>query len=92
MFCNYLVTALRNLARHKLYSVINITGLAVGLACVIFVLLFIRDELSYDKWVPDTKISIGSKVHIMSPGAVDWLLASRCRFRCPAHAATDSRR
>ena len=55
MFRNYLVTALRNMARHKLYSFINISGLAIGLACVIFVLLFIRDELSYDKWVPDTQ-------------------------------------
>jgi putative ABC transport system permease protein len=52
MFRNYLVTALRNIVRHKLYSFINIAGLAVGLACVIFVLLFIRDELSYDKWIP----------------------------------------
>ena len=37
MFRNYLVTALRNIARHKLYSFINIAGLAVGLACVIFI-------------------------------------------------------
>jgi putative ABC transport system permease protein len=55
VFWNYLVVALRNIARHMLYSVINIGGLAVGLACVIFVLLFIRDELSYDKWIPGTE-------------------------------------
>src|SRR3954471_3294445 len=55
MFRNYLVTALRNIARHKLHSFINIAGLAVGLACVIFVMLFIREELSYDKWVPNTR-------------------------------------
>ena len=54
MFRNYLVTALRNIARHKLHGFINIAGLAVGLACVIFVLMFIRDELSYDRWVPST--------------------------------------
>jgi putative ABC transport system permease protein len=54
MFRNYLVTALRSIVRHKLYSVINIAGLAVGLACAIFIALFIQDELSYDKWVPDT--------------------------------------
>ena len=54
MFHNYLITALRNIARHKLYSVINIAGLAVGLACVILIALFVRDELSYDKWVPDS--------------------------------------
>jgi putative ABC transport system permease protein len=55
MFWNYLTVALRNIVRHKLYSFINIAGLAVGLACVIFILLFIRDELSYDKWIPDTE-------------------------------------
>ena len=55
MFRNYLVTALRNIARHKLYSFINIAGLAVGLACVIFVILFVRDELSYDTWIPGTQ-------------------------------------
>jgi len=52
MFRNYLVTALRAIARHRLYSFINIAGLAVGLASVIFVILFVRDELSYDKWIP----------------------------------------
>ncbi len=54
MFRNYLTIALRNLLRHRLYSVINIAGLAVGLACVLFIVLFARDELSYDKWVPDS--------------------------------------
>jgi putative ABC transport system permease protein len=54
MFRNYLVTALRNFTRYKLYSFINLVGLAVGLACAIFIILFIRDELSYDTWLPDT--------------------------------------
>ena len=54
MFRNYLATALRNLARHKLYSFINISGLAVGLACAVFIILFIRDEISYDKWIPES--------------------------------------
>ena len=55
MFRNYLVTALRNIARHRLYSLINITGLAVGLACAVFIILFIRDEISYDKWIPGSE-------------------------------------
>src|SRR5215813_9238449 len=55
MFQNYLITALRNFARHKLYSFINIAGLAVGLACAIFIILFVRDELSYDKWISGTE-------------------------------------
>jgi putative ABC transport system permease protein len=55
LFRNYLVTALRGFTRHKLYSVINIAGLTVGLACAIFIVLFLRDELSYDAWVPDSE-------------------------------------
>jgi len=43
MFRNYFTVALRNIVRHKLYSFINIAGLAVGLACAIFIILFIRD-------------------------------------------------
>src|ERR1700761_8915255 len=52
MFRNYLVAALRNVVRHKLYSFINIAGLGLGLACAIFIILFVRDELSYDRWIP----------------------------------------
>jgi len=55
MFRNYLVTALRNFGRHKLYSFINIAGLTVGLTCAIFIILFVRDQLSYDRWIPDTE-------------------------------------
>ena len=55
MFHNYLITALRNFTRHKLYSFINIAGLTVGLTCAIFIILFVRDELSYDKWIPGTE-------------------------------------
>jgi putative ABC transport system permease protein len=51
MFRNYLTVALRNIVRYKLYSVINIAGLSVGLACTILIVLFARDELSYDKWI-----------------------------------------
>jgi putative ABC transport system permease protein len=52
MFWNYLVTALRNIIRHKLYSFINIAGLAVALTCVILIAVFVSDELSYDRWIP----------------------------------------
>lgn len=49
MFQNYLQVALRNLIANKLYSFINIIGLAVGLAACVMIALFVRDELSYDK-------------------------------------------
>jgi putative ABC transport system permease protein len=68
MIGNYLTVALRNLIRHKLYSFINIAGLTVGLACVIFITLFIRDEVSYDKWVPNSDNLYRVDVATLLPG------------------------
>ena len=53
MLKNYLTTALRNLRRHKGYAFINVTGLAVGLACCLLILLFVQHELSYDQYHAD---------------------------------------
>src|SRR3954465_10496395 len=55
MFGNTIAIACRNLTRHKLHSFINIAGLTVGLACAIFIILFVRDQLSYDRWIPGTE-------------------------------------
>jgi putative ABC transport system permease protein len=52
MFRHYLTSVLRSLARNKLYAAINIIGLAVGFAAAILVGLYVRDELTYDKWIP----------------------------------------
>ncbi|MGB2908839.1 MAG: ABC transporter permease [Candidatus Aminicenantaceae bacterium] len=48
MINSYLKIAFRNMRRHKAYSLINITGLAVGMACCLIIFLYVRDELSYD--------------------------------------------
>lgn len=50
MFRNYLLVAWRNLRRQKGFSFINISGLAIGIACCILIFLYINDELSYDKY------------------------------------------
>ena len=50
MIKNYFKIAFRNIARHKAYSIINISGLAVGMACSIFILLWVQHELSYDRF------------------------------------------
>jgi putative ABC transport system permease protein len=50
MVKNYLKIAWRSILRQKGYSFINISGLAVGMACCIFLLLWVRDELSYDRF------------------------------------------
>jgi len=50
MLRNYFKIAFRNLIKHKAYSAINISGLAIGIACCMIILLYIRNELSYDKF------------------------------------------
>jgi putative ABC transport system permease protein len=50
----YLVTAARGLIRHKLYSFINVAGLSIALAAAILITLYVRDQLSYDAWIPGT--------------------------------------
>ncbi|HSZ34789.1 MAG TPA: ABC transporter permease, partial [Puia sp.] len=50
MIRNYLIVAWRNLAKNKVYSFINITGLAIGLASFLLIALYMMDELSYDRY------------------------------------------
>ena len=49
MIKNYLTVGIRNLMRHKLYTSINVLGLAIGLACGILILLYIQQEFSVDR-------------------------------------------
>ncbi|MEJ2615834.1 MAG: ABC transporter permease [Ignavibacteriaceae bacterium] len=50
MFKNYLKISIRNIYRKKSYSIINVFGLSIGIACSILILLWIRDEMSYDRF------------------------------------------
>ncbi|MCB0836613.1 MAG: ABC transporter permease [Bacteroidetes bacterium] len=50
MFKNHLKIAIRNLLKHKSFSLINILGLSVGISACLFIGVFIIDELSYDKF------------------------------------------
>ena len=50
MIRNYIKTAFRNLWRNKAFSVINIVGLSVGLACCMLIFLYTMDEVSYDRF------------------------------------------
>ena len=50
MFKNYLKITLRNIKRHKAYSLINILGLAIGIALCVLILVYVQDELSYDNF------------------------------------------
>ncbi|QMW07049.1 ABC transporter permease [Spirosoma foliorum] len=50
MLKNYLKIALRNLLKNKVYSFINIAGLSIGLACAILIMLYVKDEVSFDRF------------------------------------------
>src|SRR5687768_17634068 len=50
MIRNFIKVAWRNLVKNRTYSIINITGLAVGLASFILIALYVVDELSYDRY------------------------------------------
>ena len=55
MWRNYWTVAVRALAKSRTYSIINIAGLAIGMAACIMILLYIRYEKSYDAWLPDAE-------------------------------------
>ena len=55
MLKNYFNVALRNLFKHKLYSLINVLGLSIGLTCFLMISLYVVDELSYDNFHTDAE-------------------------------------
>ena len=50
MWRNFLVVTIRSIRKNKLFNLINIAGLAIGLACAIFILLYVISESSYDRF------------------------------------------
>ena len=50
MITNYLKVALRNIFKHKFFSAINILGMTVGITACLLIILYIKDELSYDRF------------------------------------------
>jgi putative ABC transport system permease protein len=90
MFRHYLKLAVGTLASHKLYSVINILGLSVALTCVVFVILFVRRELSYDEWIPGSQDLYAVEVTMRMPdappvniGAVPYPMGGAMRSQIP---------
>lgn len=55
MIKNYLTIAVRSLLKNKVYSTINIVGLAMGLTCFILISMYILDEVSYDRFYPNAE-------------------------------------
>ncbi len=76
MIRNYFLVTFRNIVRHKGYSAINITGLALGIACCMLIFLYVQDELTYDRYQSkvDRIYRIGSEVDFF--GGINNLSAS----------------
>jgi putative ABC transport system permease protein len=94
MFRNYLVTALRNLVRNRLYAGITILGLAVAFTAAILIGQFVRGELSYDHWIPGYERVYKIDNTIVQPGqppsTLDIgpaVLASQIKAALPGAAA-----
>jgi len=88
---NYLVATLRNLARNRAVSVINIAGLAIGIAAALLITLYLRFQYSFESFIPDHdriyRMSIESRSSPGFPGAVwdtaDFWMAERLRNDYP---------
>jgi putative ABC transport system permease protein len=65
MIRNYFITAWRNLTKNKAFSIINILGLSTGLCCFLLILLFVQDELHFDRFnqKADRIFRIYSNIH-----------------------------
>ncbi len=75
VFADNMKMALRHLIRHRAYSLINILGLAVGLACALIILLYVDHELYYDRDIPDVDRLYRVSEHRVVP-AGEFILAS----------------
>jgi len=74
MLKNYLLTSLRNIRRQKGYTLINVFGLAVGIAACLLVLLYTRDELRYDRY-PEKAGRIGRVLTHMNRNGEDIIIS-----------------
>ncbi|HMB93335.1 MAG TPA: ABC transporter permease, partial [Rhodothermales bacterium] len=75
MLRNYFKIALRNLWKHRGYAFINVAGLAVGMACCLMIVLFIQDELRYDRYHEKADAIYRVTLDLKMPGA-EFELAS----------------
>jgi putative ABC transport system permease protein len=66
MFRNYFKIGLRNLLKNKLFSVINISGMAISMACFLIIALYVNDELSFDKHIDDLALKYRVYVNVIT--------------------------
>lgn len=62
MLRNYLLTTFRNLRKNRLFTLINVTGLAIGTLCCLYILLYVKDQYGYDSQQPANTYRVGSRL------------------------------
>jgi len=73
MFKNYLLTAWRHILKNRLFSAINIFGLAIGMMSCILILLYVKDEVNYDRWIPESEKIVRLHSAFYPPGRPPFL-------------------
>jgi len=90
MHLSFIKSAFRNIKNDKVYSIINISGLAIGLTCVILIFLWIKDEVGYDRFHKNLdnlylvqQSFIGQDGLISRGGSTPWAIADAFREEVP---------
>lgn len=65
MIKNYLMIALRYIVRHKVFTLINISGLTLGITCSLMIFLYVQDEIAYDRFHDDA-----DRIHRLSMSGI----------------------
>ena len=68
MFKSYLLTLYRSLTKHQLFALLNILGLAVGMAVFLVLSIAVRHELSYDRWIANAERTFRVSGDFHTPG------------------------
>ena len=89
MWRNYWTVAVRSLAKNRTYSIINIAGLAIGMAACIMILLYVRYEQSYDDWLPNAKNTYQFQAWYPHPEMGDPMFSQMSAYVSKAAIAKD---
>jgi putative ABC transport system permease protein len=68
MWRNYLIIAMRSLAKNRLFTALNLIGLAVGMAACLLIAMWVRNEMTYDQWLPDHERIFVVQSDVKEPG------------------------
>ena len=79
MWRNYLIVGLRSLLKSRTYAAVTISGLTIGMAACLIILIFVRNELTYDHWIPEADRTFQLQTYYTDIGTgeqVDMQMAS----------------